>query len=1483
MQLIQIILRFTVLFSILVSVFASLSTSANNSVPSHLVKTITKINYFGIEHGLEQSTVFDLVQDRHGFLWLATQSGVVRFDGDKFRTFNVIQGGIAHNLIRTLFIDSKNRLWVGTENGLNRYDEINERFVSYNNRGLLDNKILSIYEDNNNRLWVSTGSAIHILREEGQKFEVLTFDINGDISLSPKQIMAIYQDEKGFIWLGAGREQNYLIDPLLNKLYLLEEENPLGLKIKNQSINQIIPYQNNEMLIISNREILKISQGRSIVLLKLQQQSEKLRRASFDAGGDLWVSSNEGISRYQLKDEKLLLLEHMSDSAAWSILKDKENTMWFGSHLKGLGQHTGRANYFKQFSAENNVLADNVVWSLGEDSHQNVWIAGNSSKLNKLNIRTREVSYFETKIEGGKTLALDKNGYIYIGSDQGLYRFDVTSEEFLGSKTKLSDKEVAYLTIHENHIYIGAWAEGLYRISLIQGDDQTHHRMLFSGKDIPYITTLISDNNMLYVGTLTGLLVIDSENDLFTEIQLLKNQRVSYVHVGKQGVYVSTGSDGVYLFSHDLTQLIKRYDKKTIKNSAIYSALSDEFGQLWMSTDNGIIKVNPNEKIEQFNLSDGLQGLDFNDNSALKGSDGNLYFGGVNGLNYIKPRPSGIINNQTPKLLFTEFSVFNKPVMIAESMENVVRLKQSIIHTPDITLNYSDYPFEFTFNLINYSQPDKVFYQYKIQGIDNDWIRSKDTKTATYTNLQFGHYQLEIEAYLKENGKKLASNKINIEILPPIWLSAMALSIYIMLLAIVAFVIFRVFCQRRQSAKALKLSAERLELSLWGSGDMMWDWDIVKDKMHLTKHWQQFDYEGLLDQKFSKIHPNDRSRVEVRLQKHLRGELKFFEANYRIKRKDEPEQWIWILDRAKVVSRSPELVPLRMTGTIRDITALKSAELTLNLQANVMAHISDAIYVLDLGFNVVEINKAFEKITGLMRVQVIDNQRIFSTYHGNVSQHVRQRLSSGLEWSGEVKAIKPSGDYYFIELNINPMRDDDDEISHYVAAFSDITKRKETEQELRNLSNIDPLTKLPNRSYFQYAHRNLIRRKQPHALLTMDVDNFKKVNDSMGHDEGDKLLCMIAERIDSKIDCQHLLCRLGGDEFALLLEDIDQISMITQVLYEIEVSMQAPFYLNNEVLVMSGSIGVAIYPADGETTENMLQSSDTAMYHAKSDPGFSYQFFDSSMNESAVRRLHIESLIRQALKNDWFEVYYQPKIDVKTRQVTGMEALVRLVHPELGLISPNEFIPIAEDTGLVIAIGEKVLDKACYATQQWRKSGLFNGRVAINLAAKQFAQIDLIQRIDHILECTQLPLANLELEITEGTVIVDPELAIKTMHKLTDKGIHLALDDFGTGYSSLTYLKRFPIHTLKIDKAFIDDLGKEQGEKNMVASIISIAHNMGLSVVAEGVEKEEQVAALEQLNCETIQGFYFSRPLSEDDFTAMLLQHKMEKEKALLV
>lgn len=1452
----------------LFTIIYSISSSANvlSTTPAKLV---TQFNYLGKEQGVEPNSVSYLVEDGLGFIWMGTTSGVYRYDGQESVLYNFENSGLSKGFVTSMLIDSQGVLWVGTESGLNKFDAKLERFVSLKHKEIKNEYVWSIFEDSLKQIWVGTSNGLFIL--EGLKIEPVKLKLSGkDIPL--KEVKTFFQDSNGLIWISTDRGDNFVVDPMLAKLYLLTEENLLGIRLDSIRINKLIQIDENTLLIVRNSDILKYSNNQISSFYKVSENGERIFDALKIDEKYIWISSNSGLFKLAINSDSATMVESIETGHKFlGGLFDSNKNIWFGSVQKGLIRHVKESELFSSLSTLGDNLGDDIVWSLAQEGNHSVWIAGNSRILSRYNLDENTITKVDSTISGIKSLVAT-NGELYIGSNEGLFR--LVQNDGDANSELLVNFEVTYLAADKDYIYASSWGRGLYRINK---KSALAEEMSTGNNTLPYITTLRYYDKHLYVGTLDSAYVFDLETGMSKQISELSGKRISFISVNDSDVYVSTASSGVYHFSNQLSELIEHIANPKLNKRAIYSVLKDNTNSLWMSTDQGILKLSEDGVVYQFDIGDGLVGDDFNDNSALKSKKGILFFGGTKGLNFIDPRKLKRAETHTQNLVFTNLTVFNNPVVINQAIEGNVKLKESIISADEVVLEYSDYPFELTYNLVNYPQPNKVKYRYKLIDIDNAWLKGKTNRTATYTNLEFGTYRFEVEAFHINTNEVLARNSLKVIVLPPLWLSPLAISLYLFLLVAIVAAVLHVINQRKKSAIEIKNAAKRLELSLWGSGDLMWDWDLVKDHVYHSKHWQQFDYQGLNQPELTQVHPKDRAMVSQHLQAHLSGDSEFFEASYRIKRHG-CNDWIWIVDRAKVVSRAQNGSPLRMAGTIRDITQLKNAEERLNLQANVMSNISDAIYVMDLEFQVVDVNKAFNQITGLLTEQVLHTKRIFSTYHGGVAQLIQNRLKSGLDWVGEIKAKKPNGEYYFIELHVNPMLNNDNEISHYVAAFSDITQRKNTEQELRNLSNIDPLTKLPNRSYFQYAHRNLIRRKEPHALLTMDVDNFKKINDSMGHDEGDKLLCMIAERIDNRIDCQHLLCRLGGDEFALLLEDINDISMITQVLYDIEGAMQAPMELNGETLVMSCSIGVAIYPNDGETTENMLQSADTAMYHAKSEPGFSYRFFNSSMNESAVRRLQIEGLIRQALKNDWFEVYYQPKIDIKTESLMGMEALVRLVHPEQGTINPSEFIPIAEDTGLVIAIGEKVLDKACYATQQWRKNGLFNGRVAVNLAAKQFSQSDLLQRIDHILECTQLPLANLELEITEGTVIEDPEQAIATMQKLVDKGIHLALDDFGTGYSSLSYLKRFPIHTLKIDKAFIDDLSSEKNERHMVASIISIAHNMGVSVVAEGVEEQSQLQALRQLNCETIQGYYYSRPLSEQDFTSYLLKQQIEKD-----
>jgi diguanylate cyclase (GGDEF)-like protein/PAS domain S-box-containing protein len=587
-----------------------------------------------------------------------------------------------------------------------------------------------------------------------------------------------------------------------------------------------------------------------------------------------------------------------------------------------------------------------------------------------------------------------------------------------------------------------------------------------------------------------------------------------------------------------------------------------------------------------------------------------------------------------------------------------------------------------------------------------------------------------------------------------------------------------------------------------------------------------------------------------------------------------------VLDRGKIIEKDANLSPLRMTGTVRDISQLKSTEDRLNLFAKCVESLTDALAIYDKDFRLVDINPSFLTLFGGVREQYLKKEFHLAGYDKSYIESIKNTVRKHEHIQEEVKLRNSDHALLPFEISIDEIKNAQNQITNYVVVYSDLTERKKTESELNNLSNRDRTTSLPNRNLFFSDLQKLAKQHSHHALLVFDLDNFKKINDSLGHQLGDSLLAKLAMRLNKLTRENDVFYRLGGDEFALVMSNTNDILTITRMAKQFLAAIATPFKMAGHELAITSSVGIVLFPEDGNTPEILLKNADTAMYHAKKK-GNSYLFFNDTMNRQAVKRLQIENLMRFGLKEDHFEVYYQPKMNIRTGKLAGMEALVRFITPKKGVISPGVFIPIAEETGQIIEIGEVVLNKACRDVKQWLDAGLFNARVAVNLSAKQFSLPDLTSRIDVILQKNELPSYFLELEITEGTVMDDPQEAIAIMRSLSARGIHLAMDDFGTGYSSLAYLKQFPLNTLKVDKAFIDDMKTERG-RNMVDSIVTIAHNLDLHVVAEGVEQASQISILEELNCETLQGYYYSKPLSKDEFTAFLKQQQSQSKLSLI-
>lgn len=563
-----------------------------------------------------------------------------------------------------------------------------------------------------------------------------------------------------------------------------------------------------------------------------------------------------------------------------------------------------------------------------------------------------------------------------------------------------------------------------------------------------------------------------------------------------------------------------------------------------------------------------------------------------------------------------------------------------------------------------------------------------------------------------------------------------------------------------------------------------------------------------------------------------------------------------------------------------DMTEQMRATEAMRLTTKVFESSTEGILVTDASARVLQANPAFTLITG-HEVEHIVNKVPPMLDRGN--QELWLALNEHGVWQGENWDRRKDGDRYPQWLTVSAVRNERNEVTNYVVVFSDITTRKQAEDRLNYLANHDPLTGLANRALFMerlqqalaHAHRNT----QVVALIFMDLDRFKIINDTLGHAIGDKLLQTVGKRIRSCARAEDTIARFGGDEFTILLEDIGEELDVTGFVQKVLNAFSTPLMLEGHEIFVTPSVGISLYPNDGVDAQSLLKNADAAMYRAKDLGRNNYQFFTADMNSRASTRLAIENSLRKALERKEFRLYYQPQVNIETGRITSMEALLRWQHPEFGLFQPAQFIPIAEETGLIIPIGEWVLRTACAQTKLWHREQL-PLRVAVNLSGRQILQSDLLAMVKNVLEETGLDPTFLELEITESVAMEYAEETIAMLRELKDMGIRIAIDDFGTGYSSLSHLKRFPIDTIKIDRSFVRDITTGEDDANITGAMIAMAHSLKLEAIAEGVESAAQLEFLQAHACGSAQGFFFNHPLPADKL-AQVLRNQLHMDTLL--
>lgn len=560
-----------------------------------------------------------------------------------------------------------------------------------------------------------------------------------------------------------------------------------------------------------------------------------------------------------------------------------------------------------------------------------------------------------------------------------------------------------------------------------------------------------------------------------------------------------------------------------------------------------------------------------------------------------------------------------------------------------------------------------------------------------------------------------------------------------------------------------------------------------------------------------------------------------------------------------------------------DITERKQTEEKVRLSAAVVESTAEGVIVTDVDNKIVAVNNAFTDITGYTedevlgsRPNILKSEKHDQTFYTTMWASLER---AGL-WQGEIWNRRKDGEIFPAWSTITAVHDQEGNVSNYVSVFSDITSIKHSQEQLDFLAHHDPLTNLPNRLLFNdrldHAIQRAHREEKQLAVLFLDLDRFKNINDSLGHPIGDILLMKAGERIRKLLREEDTVARLGGDEFIIVVEEIKETQDVAVLAGKLMEAFSQSFQVKGHELHITVSMGISLYPRNGEDGATLVKNADTAMYRAKEEGRNDYQFYTTALTTAVFERLTLETALRQALEHNQLVLHYQPQYKLETGQVVGAEALVRWQHPDMGLVSPAKFIPLAEETGLILPLGEWVLHTASMQMQAWLAAGLDFGRIAINISGVQFQRADIVETIKRVIEQTGISPEHLELEITESFIMQRTKWAISVLDKLKDLGVSMAIDDFGTGYSSLSYLKRMPINKLKIDRSFVRDIIEDPNDEAITRAVLALGQSLQLEVVAEGIETREQAVLLKSLHCDNGQGFLYSKPLPAEEFSNLM-------------
>ncbi|MCB1560069.1 MAG: EAL domain-containing protein [Xanthomonadales bacterium] len=1459
-----------------------------------------------------QRQVVAIRQDPMGFVWIASDSELRRYNGQHFRSFRHDPDNpksLPSGRLTALAIGPDHSLYVGSSTRfVYRLDLTTATFLplapdATTRSGQPGERVRDLLYQEGRGLWVGTDSGIDLIDPAADTRQaVLRFGVAASAGARRVRL----------IWNG-GRLLHAATD---EGLYQIDTASRVASRISGLDTADSVAFDSAGQLWIGSVGRLFVLPADSPVPRALPQpmfdDGRSVRALVADPLGRVWFAAGEDLFRLDTTGRVKQLPQQtgraggLPSAPVSNLFIDRAGLLWVAVEGHGVFNADSRGNTIQQiFDPSVPAASGHDVLALAEDPQDGIWIGSSQSGLLHYDIDQDRFEPGLGRAEPGTTplagklavldIARGAEGRWWLATNRGLierlpsgsYRRHALDGDNALSLTRIEQAR-------DGRLWVGTQDAGLLLFNPVM---QQVERRWRSGSDD--LRSLGSDHindlhldaaQRLWIATENGLNLLLPGQEAVRQFRHASNDpatpsgdvvlSISETDDGSLWVGTQNGLDRLTRTDDPDAPIIERVRHPSLDlHPGVTAVMEDRRGRLWLSTRNGLLRLDLQGDSSHEYLS-GMQGLTFNPGAALQLDDGRLLFGTTNGVSLIEADGG-------------DSREFNAPVVLLSAFAGSQRTAITPLIPPErIEFQQAGGVLHLGFTALDFNPVERLRFRYRLDGVDRDWVMAGDRSFAIYSGLSPGDYVFHAEAGDSDGRWSTQALRLPVHISPGIWNSVWAYLLYLTVAGGLLIWYLQSQQQRRQRRldllNQIREREERLKLALWGSGDEFWDWDLRRnslcrigaDQLLGDKAEQHLSTD---DWRARAVHPEDLPKVQQRIQAHILGQAEFYESEHRVMNAEG--NYIWVRSRGKVVARDEDGNPLRIAGTAADVSHTRRAERERRIATEVLRSMSEAVAVFDERFNFVSVNPAFSRITGYEANEVIgqNTSLLDSSQHDEeFYQRTRELLTQSGHWKGEMWQRRKDGEEFLGWLELNEVRDSQHERTHFVAVVNDVTDKKRAEQELRYLANYDTLTGLPNRTLLsERLARAVVRARRQDArvaVLFLDLDRFKDVNDSLGHAAGDRILKAAAARLLTTVRETDTVARLGGDEFTVVLEDIEHPDVAEHVARKIIAAFGQPLELDGRSeVVISPSVGISLYPDHGLVPSDLLKFADTAMYQAKDHGRNTFQFYTEAMDAEARQRATMIAALRKALERGEFRLVYQPRMSLGDGCITGVEALLRWYSEDIGEVLPSTFIPLAEETGLILPIGEWVMREACLTLRRWEQSGLSDLGMAINVSVGQFLRGRLPQLLGDLIEELDLQSGNVELEVTESMVMANAEQATTVLHELRRLGVTLAIDDFGTGYSSLVYLKRLPIDTLKIDKEFIGDLTTDPDDEAITATVITMAHSLGLNVVAEGVENAEQLDYLRQQRCDEIQGYWLSPPLEVHHCLAFIRQHQPER------